>query len=282
MHLAIWLSTATKELADKKIPTAALDARLMLEHVLGLTREEILLRTEFPVTEFQRDTLDEMLQARMERKPMAHILGTREFYGLSFMVTKDTLDPRPDSETLIDIALTHFADKQARLRILDIGTGTGCLLLTLLSYFKNAKGVGIDCSSNALLVARENAARHGLEGRTQFVESNWLQKITPLNKYDLIISNPPYIPTDDIQHLEPEVSEYEPWLALDGGTSGMAPYYHLVPVCKEYLKDEGMLLFECGYNQTETLKSLMFEHGYREITITPDLAGNPRAVWGII
>ncbi|MCE3232453.1 MAG: Methylase of polypeptide chain release factor [Rickettsiaceae bacterium] len=264
------LSSAKAELSNTGSPSSALDAELLLAYALGASREKIIGYPELEISGEEAKAFNALVKRRIAREPMAHILGRREFWGREFKVNKYTLDPRPDSETLIEAALELFPlDKQ--LNILDFGTGTGCLLLTLLAEFPNAKGVGVDISSDALAVAKGNSCNLGLANRAEFIVSSWGDKVQ--GKYDLIISNPPYIRSSDISCLEPEVSKYEPCGALDGGMSGLQCYEDLAPQIATLISNDGFVVLEFGMGQHEDVKDIMENIGLAFVDFKQDLAG---------
>lgn len=216
-----------RRLRGAGLDTPELDARLLVMAATGLTREMLVLDPAKPITSDQCDHLDAFVLRRLAHEPVSRITGVREFHGRSFLVTPSTLDPRPDSETLVEaaLALATEEDRDARsspLRILDLGTGTGCLLLTLLAELPEATGTGIDISEAALEVAKENARRLGLATRAELRSGDLLRGVD--EPYDLVVANPPYIPSAQIGALAPEVRLYDPRLALDGGQDGLAAY----------------------------------------------------------
>ena len=216
------------------------------------------------------------LARRARREPFSHIVEGREFYGLPLRVTADVLDPRPDSETLIDAVLAAVADHTAPLRVLDLGTGSGCLLLALLTALPQAVGVGVDVCPRALAVAQENARRLGLLSRCAFRVGDWGTGITA--HFDLVISNPPYIPTAEIAALQLEVALYEPRRALDGGGDGLAAYRALIPQAAMLLCDAGVVALELGVGQWEPVAALLRTAGLPRLRWQSDLTGVPRCV----
>ncbi len=213
---------------------------------------------------------------RAAHEPFAYISGHREFYGLDFRVGPGCLIPRPDTETLIETALRHRPDRTAKLSILDLGTGSGCLLATLLTLYPNAHGVGIDSAPDALRWARENVAAFHLEDRATLIETEWPEEASP--GFDLIVSNPPYIPSAEIETLAPEVRDFEPSAALDGGPDGLAAYRVLIPRVVRLLAPTGLALFEIGRGQCDAVSTIVSETGLKLLEINHDLAGIPRCV----
>ncbi|NBX04453.1 MAG: peptide chain release factor N(5)-glutamine methyltransferase [Alphaproteobacteria bacterium] len=270
------LLSAVLDLQRAHVESASLDARILLEYVLGVSREQLLMGMDRTLTVEQEAQYRHLIALRAERRPLAQIIGRREFWGADFTVSEYTLDPRPDSETLIEAVLERVADKNAPLKILDLGTGTGCLLLTLLRELPNAQGTGVDICPNAMGVARENARALELETRVEFVASDWCEQLS--GAFDIIISNPPYIPTDDIETLAPEVKKFEPLLALDGGKDGLDCYRTITAKLPAHLTPSGFAAFEIGIGQQRSLEMLAEEHGLKVSAVKKDLGGIPRCL----
>ena len=208
--------------------------------------------------------------------PLTKLLGKTEFWGRPFHVNEHTLDPRPDSETVVEIALSHFKGRTQPKMILDLGIGTGCLLLTLLMEFPGAIGIGVDKSFDAISVARDNAKALGVESRAYFMQGNWQ---TAMNgKFDLIVSNPPYIRSDVIPTLDKNVQNYDPMLALDGGKDGLQAYCDIFATLHEYVHKDTISLFEIGFDQQEDIERLSEKYGFLLRCVHHDLAGKPRVV----
>ncbi len=270
------LLPAVKKLQAAKIESASLDVRLLLQHVLHIESATHLLDEAHHLTSAQEKQFQMLIEERICRKPMAHILGKREFWSLEFSVTEDTLDPRPDSETLIEAVLEQRFSRAAPLRILDMGTGTGCLILTLLSEFPNATGVAVDISQAALSVASRNAESLGIKNRVECVKSDWNCAISGV--FDIVISNPPYIASRDILKLAPEVALYEPMLALDGGADGLTCYRTIINALPTLLSKDGVAVLEMGFGQLESLQQLVNEQPLICTHVRQDLAGIARAI----
>lgn len=253
-----------------------LDARFIIEERTPYDWSDIIARPDSSVTQTQHDEIIADINARIAGKPLSRIYGCREFWGLEFLISEDTLDPRPDSELIIDVALKHFPDRGRPLEILDLGTGSGCLLISLLSEFKNARGWGVDLSAGAVKCAEENAHKNHVAARAQFSCGSWLNGIN--KKFDLIVSNPPYISNQVIPTLSKEVRNHDPILALDGGDDGLDPYKELFPQLKNVLNPDGAALFEIGYDQEKDVMRLAEDAGFAQRTVHFDLAGNPRVV----
>jgi release factor glutamine methyltransferase len=271
------LADATRRLADAGIAEPRLDARILLGAATGLSLEELLRHRDRSLAADSAMRLEQFLARRLAREPVALILGRREFWSLGFAVTRDTLIPRPDSETLIESALTIIADRQAALRILDLGTGTGCLLLAMLSELPRATGVGVDVGLGALRVARQNAAAFGLDNRAAFLAADWGAALAE-GTFDLVLANPPYVRAGEIVNLAREIAEYEPIAALSGGPDGLACYRALAPATARLLRPDGHALFEVGEGQIDAVLPLMRAAGLVEAGRRRDLAGIPRCL----
>ncbi len=280
--LADYTPLALVRMAAENLPnsnTARLDAELLMSATLNCTRVELPLKqTELTVAEATQFT--GYIERRQKDEPVAYILGTQEFWSLEFKVTPDTLIPRPDTETLVEAALGFLKDEEIG-HILDLGTGSGCVLLSLLSELKNYKGVGVDQSSSALLIAEENAENLGLSDRVNFVKSDWFLAVEkPAKGFNAIVSNPPYIPSEDIQGLMQDVRDYEPISALDGGGDGLTPYRHIAQKAHDYLSSGGVLAFEHGIHQSNDISDILKENNYKDIKVFKDLAGIKRVIIG--
>ncbi|MBL4603545.1 MAG: peptide chain release factor N(5)-glutamine methyltransferase [Emcibacteraceae bacterium] len=257
---------------------AELDAKLLISHALSLTSIDYALDKDRQITDNEYLDVIELVNLRQQRIPMSQIFGEKEFWSLVYKVTSDTLTPRPDSETLIDVALKKISNKQKQLRILDLGTGTGCLLLTLLSEFPNATGLGTDISHKALAVAIENAQRLNLTNRSDFCISNWTENLEPDEKFDIIISNPPYIGLSEKADLSPEVKDHEPETALFSGPTGLNDYQLIAKQIKPFLSPEGIIILEIGYKQALDVKEIFTSAGFNNISLHKDLARRDRCL----
>ncbi len=270
------LQAAIEVLQAAGIASARLDAQLLLAHVLGITREALLLERTHILTRKQQQEFDALLARRAAREPIAHILGKKEFWGLEFAVTPATLVPRPDSETLITALLAHMPQRGSKLRVLDLGSGTGCLLLAALSEYPQATGLGVDINPEAIDVARGNAKALGLINRAEFKKSDWNSEVNGV--WDVVLSNPPYIPTKDICGLSPDVADYEPRLALDGGSSGLDCYRAITGFLPTIMAENGVALLEVGVGQAADVAMLATLQGLKVVQVACDLAGIERCV----
>ena len=260
------------------IEEASLDARLLISHIIPVTEIDFAINADQTVSNEQQNLIDVLVQKREKRIPMSQIFGEKEFWSLSFKVTKDTLTPRPDSETLIEVALNEFEDKNATLSILDLGTGSGCLLLTLLSELKNATGLGIDVSASAIKVANENATNLSLNNQASFLKSNWFEKLSKTKKFDLIIANPPYIGLNEKPELTPEVCEHEPYSALFAGEEGLDDYRIIAADISSYMSEKSIIILEIGYRQSSAVKDIFEQKGFKNINVFQDLGGRDRCL----
>ena len=249
-----------------------LEARLLLAHAIGLTRNDLIREPARPIDPARFHTL---LARRAASEPIARILGNREFWSMRFEVSADTLIPRPDSETLIEAAIAAFANRAPPATILDLGTGTGCLLLALLRQFPTAWGIGVDLSPPAAALAQRNAVQLGLAERSGFIVADWTNSTS--GHFDLIISNPPYIPAAEIETLMPEVARYEPRRALDGGIDGCDAYRIILPRLARHLAPDGVAILELGRGQANYVHALAREAGL-DGSLRLDLARIPRAL----
>lgn len=257
------------------IAEAALDARLLLEEVCGTDRTTLYAHGEKELTEAEKTQYMQWIQDRADRVPLQHILGKTEFMGLDFLVNEHVLCPRPDTEVLVEEVLKHLHDG---MRILDIGTGSGCILLSLLHYSNDCQGIGVDISGEALQIARENGRRLGEQA--DFIESDLFEKVA--GKFEIIVSNPPYIRRDEMAGLMPEVRDHEPGKALDGGDDGLFFYREITKKAKEHLPGGGMLFYEIGCEQGPAVKRIMEDSGFREVEIVKDFSGLDRVVFGTL
>ena len=275
-EIGVLLREAGRRLAAAGVADAPREARLLLQAASGMSPAALVAFPERSVDAAAQAQFRRLLERREKREPVAQILGRREFWSLGFRVTADTLDPRPDSETLVQAVLDRIANRTAALRLVDFGTGTGCLLLALLHELPNATGLGVDLAAAALAVAAENARSLGLDGRATFLRSDWDDGVAP--PFDIVISNPPYIESTRIAGLQPEVARFEPRLALDGGADGLDAYRKLVPATARLLRPGGLAAFEVGVDQADSVAAIGVAGGLRHIATTPDMGGIPRVV----
>lgn len=257
-----------------------IDAWILLEHVTGVTRARYYLNPYQAMNAEEEERYCSYIERRKNRIPVQHLTGVQEFMGLEFLVNEHVLIPRQDTEILVEKVLE---DLEPGMRILDMCTGSGCILISLLKSMQNlggedkVHGIGVDISGDALKVAEENAVRHKVDA--VFVESDLFDNVE--GTYDVIVSNPPYIRTSVIEQLEEEVKLHDPYGALDGKEDGLFFYREIIKKSKEYLKKGGRLYFEIGHDQGEDVKKLMEDAGFEEVTVKKDLAGLDRVVFGV-
>jgi release factor glutamine methyltransferase len=269
------LAEGAAALAAAGIENPRFEARLLLEAATGRPRAGLLAMGAQPLPAADCLHFRKLVARRADREPMAYILGRAEFWSLSFAVGPGVLVPRADSETLIEAALAAFPDRARPLRVLDIGVGGGCLLLTLLHLYPVAHGIGTDLGEAALACARLNAGQLGVLQRLELVETRWAWGIE--GPFDLVVGNPPYIPSGEIEGLQPEVAEFEPRLALDGGPDGLAAYRAILADLPRLLAADGTALVEIGHGQHAPLASMAAAAGFA-VTTREDLAGLVRCV----
>ena len=262
-------------LREHGIHNADIEAREFIKYVIDIADIDIIIRSDQPVYSEKVKQLREGLQRRLQGEPVSRIFGEREFWSLPFKVTPDVLDPRPDTETIVDAAIRHFIGNPPE-QVLDLGTGSGCLIVSLMTEWPLSHGHAVDISGKALLVASENARTHGVDDRITFVTSDWGESVN--GYFDLIVSNPPYISNREIANLPPEVKNYDPILALEGGEDGLDCYRKIILAVKKLLKLNGICLLEVGYDQAEKVSRLVEDSGLFVRGVHPDMAGIPRVV----
>lgn len=270
------LARATARLVAAGVPDPGRDARRLMAHVLKVPPGRLTLFLPEPVDPELEAIFLTLVERRADRVPVSHLVGRRAFYGREFLVTPEALDPRPETETLIEVALTEpFAT------VLDLGTGSGCILLTLLAEREGAVGLGTDLSSAALNVAYWNRNALGLEARADLREGSWYEALTPAEgEFDLVVSNPPYIAVNEMPFLAPEVREHEPRLALTDEGDGLSAYRILLSGLTRVLAPGGRLIVEIGASQGMAVSKLFSQAGLRGVRVIPDLAGRDRVVLG--
>lgn len=262
--------------------SAALDAKLLTGHALGLSTLELATRENEVVAEPDAARVAELIRRRMSGESVARIIGEREFYGLAFSLNEATLEPRPDTELLVELALGCLP---AGGRLLDLGTGTGCIPIAILANQPDATAVAVDLSARALDAARENAEANGVGGRLTLLNGSWFEPLytSPEGRrgegvFDLIVSNPPYITSAVVETLEPEVKDFDPRLALDGGPDGLVPYRVIVDQAAAWLRPGGWVLVEIGYDQGAAVSALFIAAGFADVAVQRDLNGLDRVV----
>jgi release factor glutamine methyltransferase len=256
-----------------------IDARLLVEAASGASRIDIITDPHRRLTDEQAQALETMLARRENREPVSHILGRRGFWKIMLKVTPDVLTPRPDTESLLDVVLPRIPADHA-VSVLDLGVGSGAILLAILAERPAARGLGVDVSPEAIAVARENAANLGLASRVALLRGDWTSGLAS-DSFDVVVANPPYIPTRDIAALAPEVRDHEPRLALDGGPDGLDAYRRLAPQMMRVLRPGGVLAVEIGLGQGPAVEALFRAAGAANVTTHDDLTARPRIVAGM-
>jgi release factor glutamine methyltransferase len=268
--------SATSQLREGGIESAEADARILLSHVLGLEPAAVLAASHAIAPQGVKHRLRSLFERRLAGEPVARIVGHKEFWSRSFRLGPDTLVPRPESETVVEAALMVFPDRNAGLRVLDLGTGSGILLAAILAERPHASGIGIDRSADALLVARANLDTLGLGNRARFACGDWGAGLN--ERFDLIVCNPPYIASPEIAQLPQEVRAHDPSLALDGGADGLGAYRVLIPDLARLLRANGVAILELGFGQESAVANLACDAGLIAGPARLDLAGIPRAL----
>jgi release factor glutamine methyltransferase len=261
------------------VESPTIDARLLLEAAGPISRADILSDPHRALEADAEARLESFVGRRERREPVSQILGRKGFWTLMLNVGPSVLTPRPETETILDVVLPAFPPERA-FSLLDLGVGSGAILLSILAERPRAKGLGVDVSEEALAVARDNAAQLGLERRTALLRSDWTAGLAD-SSFDLVVSNPPYIPTAEIETLEPEVRNHDPHLALDGGTDGLDAYRRLAPEMIRVLRPGGMFAVEIGVDQAQSVTALFRAAGAEALAVHNDLATHPRVVAGL-
>ena len=269
---------AKRRLEEVGLVGPVIDARLLVEAAAGATRTDIVTDPHRLLTDDQVAVLSDYVERRAHREPVSHILGRKGFWKIMLAVNPHVLTPRPDTETILDAVLPAFPEHMA-FSVLDLGTGSGAILLAILAERPAARGLGVDVSPEALAVARENAANLGLAGRAALLRGDWTSGLGDAS-FDLVVSNPPYIASHVIETLEPEVRDHEPRLALDGGADGLDAYRILAPEILRVLKPGGMFAVEIGYDQKSSVEDLFRQAGATGVRTLQDLGARDRVVLG--
>lgn len=278
------LNEGGRKLRLAGLDTPDLDSRLLLSHISGLPHAQLLSRDQQPLDETLCSKFDELLNRRLNHEPISRILGRREFWTYELKLSPDTLDPRPDTETLIEFVVKFFHDKrQEPLRILDLGSGSGAILCALLAEFPNAKGLGIDISPGACETARQNLSETGLDRRGEIRSGDWADGIlqnAEVGHFDIVVSNPPYIPTGELARLAPEVRLFDPHIALDGGADGLDAFRSITAAIGYILATGGLLAFEIGMDQGDAVREIMQCGNLIDAGEMRDIAGHIRVLGG--
>lgn len=273
--VGVALEAAIARLSAVGVDNPRMDARLLLCHSACLELANIIVDPNVVLADECFRKFETLVERREKREPVSHLIGEREFWSLPFIVTADVLDPRPASETLIEAALDHVRDRSEPVSVLDLGTGSGCLLIAVLSELPGARGVGVDTSEAALVIARRNAEKNLVDDCTTFVSSSWGRSVS--GSFDLILSNPPYISESERDDLEPEVAMYEPASALFAGKDGLSAYREVAPDILRLLNPDGVAAIECGRDQMTTVIEIFDDAGLRHVETRCDLDGIERS-----
>jgi len=268
---AVAMAAATAKLRAAGVPDPARDARLLLAHAASVDAARVTLIAPEEIAPEISERYEHLISLRAVRVPVSHLVGQREFYGRAFRISRDVLDPRPETESLIEAALSA-----PFTRVLDLGTGSGCILVTLLAENGAATGVGVDLSEGACLQASANAVLHKVADRAQIVQSDWFEAVE--GRYDLIVSNPPYLAITEMGDVAPELALHEPRMALTDGEDGLSVYRLLAAHAQEYLTAQGRVLAEIGWKQGPQVRALFEAAGWAEVAILPDMDGRDRVV----
>ena len=278
MEILELINSGSRQLRNKNICSHKLDPEILLSKVLNKTREELLISLKQTIEPKKIINFHRLIDRRSSKEPIAYILEKKEFWSKSFLVNKNTLIPRPETELMVEKIVKIFKKKD--IFILDIGTGTGCILLSILSELKNSKGIGIDISSKAIQTANDNSKKHKLTQRTRFYKRS-LDEIYH-NKFDLIVSNPPYIMRKDIKNLNEDIKKFEPKLALDGGNDGLDVIKKVIYKSKDILKIKGMLALEIGNEQFKKVSKILRSNKFKTKYLVKDYRENVRCILSIL
>jgi len=276
MNLDNTIKKASQILKNHNIHSHELDAQIILSNIMGVKRESLITNNEINISKKIMEKYDSAIKRRIKKEPVAYIIGKKEFWSEDFMVNHGTLIPRPETELLIYKIINFFKNK--KINILDIGTGSGCILLSILKELNFSRGIGIDISAKAIQMAKVNSKNLNLFYRSKF-------KVIDLNKfnigkYDLIVSNPPYIPSRDIKNLSKDITNYEPLTALNGGSDGLDLIKKVIYKSNHLLKREGLLALEIGHSQYQKVSYILRSNGYREMSKEYDFNRNVRCIMG--
>ena len=273
MNVENALKEAIEILQKNSVASAILDARILIQHVTSLSREDIVFKAlQIDLLENQQKKYFDLINQRAKKIPLTHLTNNREFFANNFYVDENVLDPRPDSEALVELVIEKF-NKFSTLNICEIGCGSGCLIISLLKHFENWLGLALDISNKALLIAEKNAKINQVLSRINFKQSDLFKNLHHDQIFDIIISNPPYIPTNEIENLQDEVRLYEPRIALDGGLDGLDFYRKIAEKSQKFLKNNGDIFLEIGYNQHQDIKNIFENNNFKFIDFKKDLSG---------
>ena len=273
MNIENAIKEAVEILKKNSIASAILEARILMSFVAKLSKEDIVFKaSQINLSQDQEEKYFDLIRKRIKKIPLTHLTNNREFFGNNFYVDENVLDPRPDSETLVEMMIKKYKNSSF-LNLCEIGCGSGCLIISLLKHFKDWNATAIDISKKALEIAQKNAENNEVFGRIEFLESNLFKSFRDNQIFDIIISNPPYIPSADIENLQDEVRLYEPRIALDGGFDGLDFYRHIANQSRKFLKNNGNIFLEIGYNQHQEVVDIFEKFNFKSIDSAKDLSG---------
>ena len=270
MLLSELLKKITKILAEGGIETNSLDARIILREIFNFDEKELILNSDLILSESKISKVQKIITRRLNFEPVSKIFGKRDFYNSTFSISDDVLDPRPETENIVEIA-NNFILEKGYESFIDLGTGAGCIILSILKENKNLTAVGVDISIDAINIAKKNSKDMNLEKRSSFLVSNWLSSI--YNSYDLIISNPPYIPSDEIITLSKTVKNFDPLISLDGGQDGLKCYKEIAEDINRVINNNGRVILEIGYNQAHDVIKIFESKEFKLLKIYNDING---------
>jgi len=277
------LEWTTAHFASKCPDSPRLDAEILLAQAIGCKRIDLYVRHAEVPDEPVREKFRSLVKRRARGEPVAYLVGYKEFFSLNFAVDASVLIPRPDTETLADQAIRFLKTRGAASpKVLDLGTGSGCLAIVIAKLLPQSQVVAIDRSAAALAVARANAQKHGVDSRVEFREGDLFQPLKSEDRFDLIVSNPPYIPSGDVQTLDADVKNHEPLAALDGGSDGLDFYRRIWPEAAAHLQEKASVMVEVGFDQAEQVAAIATKAGFSQVKIVPDAARIPRVVIGTV
>lgn len=265
------MAAAASRLRAAGVPDPARDARVLLAHAASVDAARVTLIAPEEIAPEIEERFEHLIALRAVRVPVSQLVGSRAFYGRDFKISRNVLDPRPETETLIEMALTRPFDT-----VLDLGTGSGCILVTLLAEQPDAKGVGVDLSEDACLQASANAVHFGVSGRADVLQSDWFENVQ--GRFDLIVANPPYIAASEMPSIAPEVREHEPRMALTDGLDGLSAYRVIAQEAQGYLTPAGRVMVEIGWQQGPAVAEIFMRSGWASVEVVQDLGGKDRVV----
>ena len=278
MNYQFVLNKFGNKLKNKSFQNPFLDTEIILSNILNISREELLLNLNKKIEKVELKKFETKFKKRLKKEPIAYLVGKKEFWKNEFIINNKVLIPRPETELLVEYSLKYFKNCN-KIKVLDIGTGSGCIIISLLNEMKNWSGVGLDISREAIKIAKMNAKIQQLENRIKFIHSD-IDKFLSC-KYDLIVSNPPYISRFDLDKVDEDVRKYEPLLALNGGRNGLSKIEDVIKRSSKLIKTNGKLVLEIGFNQFHVTKEMLKKYGFYTLKLSKDLSGNNRCIVSI-